>query len=215
MVIDSGRAASITQKQIPQPRCGFRDDSLRLSFRVGVAGENREGAIELLGEHHASQLVGKSERRKRDFRGGAPGQSVGEAFGRAAEKGHLARAAVAAAPSQRANCSELYSLPAASRRTTVAPAAISSSAERGGRILAQLLHFQLGEAADACGVVVEQGADFRAARLAEHEQPDEHDRGQERPSAAKAASILQLYVTAEAATHKNPLFVTVRNYCRP
>src|ERR1700680_2637109 len=65
------------------------------SFRVGVAGEQSEGAVKLLGEDDAGKLVRHGQRRKRNLLLGRRPQRFGKSFGVAAEEDQLARAAVA------------------------------------------------------------------------------------------------------------------------
>src|ERR1700674_5470115 len=65
-----------------------------ISFRVGMSGENGEGAVELLGEHGAGQFVGKREGGKRKFLRRAPAQRIGKSFGGAAKKNNFTGAAV-------------------------------------------------------------------------------------------------------------------------
>jgi hypothetical protein len=67
----------------------------RALFRVGAAGEDGEGAIELLGEHHAREFVGEGHGAKRNFLEGALAEIVREAVGVAAEEDEFAGAAVA------------------------------------------------------------------------------------------------------------------------
>ncbi len=64
-------------------------------FRIGVPGENREGAIDLLGEDHAGEFVWHGKRGERDFVFGGSAQVGGEPFRIAAEKDEFARAAIA------------------------------------------------------------------------------------------------------------------------
>ena len=64
-------------------------------FRIGVTGENREGAVDLLGEHDAGEFVGHGKRGERDFLFGRGAEVSREAFRIAAEEDEFARAAVA------------------------------------------------------------------------------------------------------------------------
>jgi hypothetical protein len=64
-------------------------------FRIGAAGENGKGAVELLGEHDAGEFVGKGHGAERKFLMGALAEVIREAFGVAAEEDEFAGAAVA------------------------------------------------------------------------------------------------------------------------
>ena len=66
-----------------------------------MAGEDGEGAVELLGEHDAGEFVRERQRRKRNAFGGAARQRLGKTFRRAAQENDFARAAVAAAAQPR------------------------------------------------------------------------------------------------------------------
>jgi hypothetical protein len=65
---------------------GLYGFTLRALFRVGAAGEDSEGAIELFGEHDAGELVGESHRAERKLLVGAQAESFGEAVGVAAKE---------------------------------------------------------------------------------------------------------------------------------
>ena len=113
----------------------------RRLFRVGVPGEQREGPVDLLGEHHPGQFVRKRHRRKRDALGGAARQRPGKTFRRAAKKHQFAHAAVAAAAQPRGKLRGIEALAVGieqdhrgSRRRIEAP-------QRGRRIFAQLDEF--------------------------------------------------------------------------
>ncbi len=64
-------------------------------FRVGAAGENGEGAVELLGEHDAGEFVRKGHGAERKFLVGALAEIIRKAFGVAAEENEFAGAAIA------------------------------------------------------------------------------------------------------------------------
>jgi len=64
-------------------------------FRVGAAGENGEGAVELLGEHDAGEFVRKGHGAERKFLVGALAEIIRKAFGVAAEEDEFAGAAIA------------------------------------------------------------------------------------------------------------------------
>src|ERR1700719_1019372 len=64
-------------------------------FRIGVTGEDREGAIDLLGEDDAREFVRHRKRGEGDFLFGAGAEVGWEAFGVAADEDEFAGAAVA------------------------------------------------------------------------------------------------------------------------
>jgi len=64
-------------------------------FRVGAAGEDGEGALELLGEHDAGEFVRKGDAAEGKFLVGALAEVIREAFGVAAEEDEFAGAAIA------------------------------------------------------------------------------------------------------------------------
>ena len=70
------------------------ENPVRMLFRVGVSSERGEGAVELLGEHGASQFVREGERRKRKLLRGAPPQRLWKTFRTAAQKYDFARAPI-------------------------------------------------------------------------------------------------------------------------
>src|ERR1700685_3363206 len=62
------------------------DNSAVESFWIRVAGEDGEGAVDLLGQQHAGEFVRHGERGEGDFLFGAGTQFGGEAFGVAAQE---------------------------------------------------------------------------------------------------------------------------------
>jgi hypothetical protein len=109
----------------------------------------------------------------------AAGEGFGEALGCATEKGDLTHAPVAAGAQP---AGELFGgklLTGSIEKDDRRAGGDCDAAHLGGGILAQFFHFEIGEAADAGGVIVEQGADFGAAGFAEHQQADEHERGRQ------------------------------------
>jgi hypothetical protein len=66
----------------------------RKLFRIGAAGENGEGAVELLDEHDAGEFVRKGHGAERKFLLGALAEFLREAVGVAAEEDEFASAAV-------------------------------------------------------------------------------------------------------------------------
>jgi hypothetical protein len=61
---------------------------------VGVAAQDREGAVELLEQHHADQAVGQGDAPEPDRAAGAPAQIVRVAVGPADGEGDRPAAAV-------------------------------------------------------------------------------------------------------------------------
>src|SRR5882672_4997097 len=142
--------------------------TLRALFRVGAAGEDGEGAVELFGEHDASELVGESHRAERKFLVGAPAESFWEAVGVAAEKDQFAGAAVAQLTEP--NCEgvriEIFS---GSVEKDHGGGAVSVEFLQGGIAVADFGDFQRTRAADALCIFLEDGAYFGTASLAEHQ----------------------------------------------
>jgi hypothetical protein len=147
---------------------GLYGFTLRTLFRVGAAGEDGEGAVELFGEHDASKFVGESHGAERESLVGALAESLGKAVGVAAEEYEFAGAAVAEFPEP---CGE-----------GVRIEILSGSVEKnhgGGAIRVEFLQcsvciadfgdFQRTRAADAFFIVIEDGAHFGAAGLAQHD----------------------------------------------
>ena len=85
-----------------------------------MPGENGEGAVELLGQHHAGEFVRKRERRQRKLLGGAAAQSFGKALRAAAQKNDFARAAVARFAQPLCELRRRLCFSASSSKTTVA-----------------------------------------------------------------------------------------------
>src|SRR6266403_1970229 len=77
---------------------GLYGFTLRTLFRVGAAGEDGEGAVELFGEHDAGELVGESHGAEGKLLVGALAEIFGEAVGVAAKEEQFAGAAVAKFP---------------------------------------------------------------------------------------------------------------------
>src|SRR3989442_13361358 len=78
---------------------------------IGVAGNNREARVDLLGKQDAGELVRESQRRKRKLSVGPAAQRFGKASGIAAQEDKFARAGVAVAgePARELFGSELLS----------------------------------------------------------------------------------------------------------
>ena len=139
-----------------------------------MAGENREGAVDLLGEYDAREFVGHSKRGERDFLLGGSAQVSREAFSIAAEEDEFARAAVAqiAEPFCELLRGELLArgVEQNDRRARVE----FKFAQRSGASVTELGNFGVGVMADAGGVVVEERAGFFAARFAQHQEAEFH-----------------------------------------
>jgi hypothetical protein len=129
----------------------------RALFRVGAAGEDGEGAVELFGEHDAGEFVGEGHGAERKFLVGALPESVGEAGGVAAEKDEFARAAVAefAEPFGEGVRIESFSGSVEKDRGS---GAVGVEFLDSGVAVANFGDFDGAGAADAFDVVVEDGA---------------------------------------------------------
>src|SRR3984885_12164627 len=150
------------------------DNSAVESFWIRVAGEDGEGAVDLLGQQHAGEFVRHGERGEGDFLFGAGTQFGGEAFGVAAEEDDFARAAIAqiAQPARELLGGELLSGRVEQHHR--GGRIDLQFAKRGGAGVAEFADFDLGVMLNALDVVVHHGAGFYAAGLAEHNQSDFH-----------------------------------------
>jgi hypothetical protein len=142
--------------------------TLRALFRVGAAGEDGEGAVELFGEHDPGEFMGESHGAQRESLVGALAEIFGKAVGVAAEEDQFAGAAVAEFPKPFGEGVRIKVL--------------SGSVEKnygGGAVCVEFLQcsvciadfgdFQRTRAADAFFIVIEDGAHFGAAGLAQHD----------------------------------------------
>jgi len=136
-------------------------------FRIGAAGEDSEGAVELLSEHDAGEFVGESHGAERKSVVSALAERFWEAVGVATEKDEFTSAAVAefAEPLGKAIRIEVFS------------GGVEKD-NRCGAVRVQLLErdvtvpdlsdFDRTGTADALCVIIEDGTYFGAAGLAEH-----------------------------------------------
>jgi hypothetical protein len=136
-------------------------------FRIGAAGENGEGAVELLGEHDAGEFVRKGHGAERKFLVGAPAEVIREAFGVPAQEDEFASAAIAefAEPFGEGVRIEVLS---GSVEKDNRGGAIVKFLEGGGAI-ANFVDFDGARAADALCIIVEDGAHFGAAGFSDHQ----------------------------------------------
>src|SRR5215472_18071580 len=135
-------------------------------FRVGAAGEDGKGAVELLGEDHARQFVRERHGAERKFLRDALTQRFGETTCVPANKNELACAAVAQftePPGQRIRieCS------AARVEKNGGCGAVGVEFLEGGVGIADFHNFDGARVADAFYIVAEKGAHFRPAGLAD------------------------------------------------
>jgi hypothetical protein len=154
---------------------GLYGFTLRGLFRVGAAGEDGKGAVELLGEHDACEFVGEGHGAERKFLVGALAEILREAIGIAAKEDEFAGAAVA----------EFAKPFGEGVRIEIFPGGIEKDYNGGaigieffdsGVAVADFADFDWTRAADAFYVVVKDGTHFRAARFSEHEEPNFHER---------------------------------------
>jgi hypothetical protein len=146
-----------------------------------MAGEDGEGAVELLGEEDAGEFVRKGESGEGDFQGCAglgfqeeAREVVRKTFRVTAEEDEFPCAAVAKVAE-----------PAGELRGSELPAGGVEEDEHGGGIefelaqarmrgVAEFGDIEIAIVAEAGEIVVEEGATFGAAGFAEHEQTDVH-----------------------------------------
>jgi hypothetical protein len=143
-------------------------------FRVGVAREDGEGAIDLFGQHDAREFVGHRQSGERNLLRGSGAEFVRKSFGVAAKEDEFAHAAVAkvAEPFGELLRRELFA--GGVEEDDCGGGIEFRFAESGGRGVTELGDFEVGVAADARGVVVDECAAFFAAGFAEHEKADFH-----------------------------------------
>lgn len=164
-------------------------------FRIRMAREDCESAIDLLRQDDARKFVRHRKSRERNALRRAGAEFSGKAFGIAAEENHLARGAIAQITEP---ASELL------RRKLIAGRVEQDQscaglhlqfAKRSGRGLTKLHDFDFGVVADAGDVIVEERADFRTARFPEHDEADFH-----RGMAADAIKLSRTSCVSRAAS---------------
>jgi hypothetical protein len=144
------------------------------SFRVGAAGENGEGAVELLGEHDTGELVRERHCAKRELLAGTLAESFGKAVGVAAEENELACAAIAVLGEPFGQSVRIEILSGGVEKDD-GGGAVSLQAFDRGSFVADFIDFDGQVAANALDVVVEDGAQLGAAGFAEHEKTEFHE----------------------------------------
>jgi hypothetical protein len=144
-------------------------------FRIGAAGENGEGAVELLDEHDPGEFVRKGHGAERKFLAGALSEVIWEAVGVAAEEDEFADAAVAKFAEPLGEGVRIEILPGSVEKDNCGGALGVELFASGGTI-ADLCDFQGTGAANALCIVVEDGAHFRAAGFSDHQKPNSHGR---------------------------------------
>src|SRR5438132_3817645 len=149
--------------------------TLRRLVRIGAAGENGKGAIKLLGERDAGELVRKGHRAERKFVVGALREVVGEAVGVAAEEDEFARAAIAEFAKPFGEGVRIQVLPCGIKKDDGGDA-IGVEFLTGGVGITNFGDFDGARPADAFYVVVENSAHLGAARFSKHEEAEFHFR---------------------------------------
>jgi hypothetical protein len=140
-----------------------------------VACQNRKGAVDLLGQDDAGEFVRHGKGRERDSLFGLGTNFIREAFRVATKKNQLSRAAVAqiAQPARKLVRGVLF---ARSVQQYNRCSGIDLQFPKAGRSgVLQLDHFRFHIMADAADVVIKKRVNFRAPRLAEHNQTNFHD----------------------------------------
>jgi hypothetical protein len=152
---------------------GLYGFTLRGLFRVGAAGEDGEGAVELLGEHDAGEFVRKGHGAERKSVVGARTECVREPVGIAAKENKFTSAAVAkfAKPFGEGVGIEVFS--SSFEKSTDGSAVGVEFLESGGTI-ADLGDLNRAPAADAFDVILKGSPHFGAARFSEHENAKFH-----------------------------------------
>jgi hypothetical protein len=141
--------------------------SARSLLGIGAARQNREGAVDLLGQHHPCEFVGISHLAEREFRVLAIEQDRGESVGVAANEDQLACAAIAliADPFRESVRREP---PPVGVEQHDGCGAIRIELFRGGLAVADFGDFDRRLVANASDVVFENGSHFGAASLSQH-----------------------------------------------
>jgi hypothetical protein len=142
-------------------------------FRIGAAGENGEGAVELLGEHDAGEFVRKGHGTERKFLVGALAEVIREAVGVAAEEDEFAGAAVAEFDEPLGEGVRIEVLPGSVEKDD-GDGAVSVEFLESGRGVADLGDFHGARAADALHIVAKNGAHFGATGFSYHEETNSH-----------------------------------------
>jgi len=141
-------------------------------FRIRMAGEDGEGAIDLFGEKDAGEFVRHRQRGKRNLQSGDGAQFVGKASGIATKKNQFAKTGVAMVPEPfcKMRGSELLS-----RRVEKDDGGIRGhfALPPRGRI-AQLGHLHFSVARDPSKVIFEQRARLGPPRFSQHHKMNFH-----------------------------------------
>jgi hypothetical protein len=143
-------------------------------FRVGAAGENGEGAIELLGEHDAGELVRERQCAKRKLLTGTLADSFRKAVGVAAKENEFACAAIAVLGDPLGQSVGIEILSGGVEEDD-GGGAVSVQAFDGGSFVTDFVDFDGQVTANALDVVVEDGTQLGAAGFAEHEKTELHE----------------------------------------
>jgi hypothetical protein len=128
-------------------------------FRIGAAGENGEGAVELLSEHDAGEFVRKGHGAERKFLMGALAEVIREAVGIAAEEDEFAGTAVAKFAEPLGEGVRIEIFPGSVEKENRS-GAIGVEFLDGGGPIANFGDFDGARAADSLHIVVEDGAHF-------------------------------------------------------
>jgi hypothetical protein len=142
-------------------------------FRVGAAGKDGEGTVELLGEHDASELVRVGHGAERKLLVGTLAKRVREAVRVSAKEDQLSGTAVAKFAEPFGKGVRIESLSRGVKKNDGGGAVCVQFLNRGVGV-AYLSDLDGAGAADTLGVVVEDGAHLGAARFAEHEEAKFH-----------------------------------------
>jgi hypothetical protein len=147
----------------------------RALFRVGAAGQDGQGAVDLLGEHDASEFVREGHGTERELMRGALAEIVRKAVGVAAQEDEFARTVIAefSEPFCEGVRIKIFS---GGVEKDYSGGAVLVESSQGGFVVTDFGDFDRTGAADALGIVLEDATHFRTASLAKHQEPNLHDR---------------------------------------
>jgi len=142
-------------------------------FGVGAAGEDGEGAVDLLSEHDAGELVGVGHGAQGDFLFDALAEFVGEAVSIAADENDFAGAAIALFAEPTGEDGGIVDFSGGVEEES-GSGTIGVEFFDGGIGVAYFGEFDRTRTGDAFEIVREDSGEFGAARFAEHEEANFH-----------------------------------------
>jgi hypothetical protein len=142
-------------------------------LRIRAAGKDGEGAVDLLGEHHASEFVGIGHGTEGDSLLDALAECVGETVSVAANEDDFAGAAIALFTEPAGEGVRVVDLSGGVEEKS-GGGAIGIELLDGGASVADFGDFDGAGTADAFEIVREDGSELGVTGFAEHEEADFH-----------------------------------------